>query len=141
MDLKNYSTPGFLVLTISQSLLKLMSIELVIPSYHLILSCLFLLLPLVFPSIKVFSLLSLREAKYSLKTPHVCMLSHVQFFVTPGFLAHHASLSMRFSQKEYRSGLSFPPPGNLPDSGIEPGSSVAFALVGGSFTTESPGKP
>ena len=41
--------------TISQSLLKLMSIESVIPSDHLILCHPFLLLPSIFPSIRVFS--------------------------------------------------------------------------------------
>ena len=41
--------------TISQSLFKLMSIESVMPSNHLILCHPFLLLPSVFPSIKVFS--------------------------------------------------------------------------------------
>ena len=41
--------------TISQSLLKLMSIELVMPSNHLILCRPLLLLPSVFPSIRVFS--------------------------------------------------------------------------------------
>ena len=41
--------------TIFQSLLNLMSIELVIPSNHLILCCLFLFLPSVFPNIRVFS--------------------------------------------------------------------------------------
>ena len=41
--------------TISWSLLKLMSIELVIPSNHLFLCCPLLFLPSVFPSIKVFS--------------------------------------------------------------------------------------
>ena len=40
--------------TISQSLLKLMSMESVIPSNHLILSCPFLLLPSIFPSTRVF---------------------------------------------------------------------------------------
>ena len=45
----------FLSFTISQSLLKLMSIELVMPSNHLILSCPLLLLPSIFPSIRVFS--------------------------------------------------------------------------------------
>ena len=38
-----------------QSLLKLMSIELVMPSNHLILCCLLFLLPSIFPSIRVFS--------------------------------------------------------------------------------------
>ena len=41
--------------TISQSLLKLMSIESVMPSNHLILCCPLLLSPSIFPSIRVFS--------------------------------------------------------------------------------------
>ena len=41
-------------ITISQSLLKLMSIELVMPSNHLVLCCPFLLLPFIFPRIRVF---------------------------------------------------------------------------------------
>ena len=41
--------------TISQSLLKLMSIESVMPSNHLILNSSLFLLPLIFPSIRVFS--------------------------------------------------------------------------------------
>ena len=41
--------------TISQSLLKLTFIELVMPSNHLILCCPLLLLPSIFPSIRVFS--------------------------------------------------------------------------------------
>ena len=41
--------------TISRNLLKLIFIESVMPSNHLILCHLFLLLPLIFPSIRVFS--------------------------------------------------------------------------------------
>ena len=41
--------------TISQSLLKIMSIALLIPSNHLVLCHPFLLLPSIFPSIRVFS--------------------------------------------------------------------------------------
>ena len=44
-----------LSVTNSRSLLKLMSIESVMPSNHLILCCPFLLLPSVCPSIRVFS--------------------------------------------------------------------------------------
>ena len=44
-----------LSITNSQSLLKLMSVESVMPSNHLILCCPLLLLPSIFPSIKVFS--------------------------------------------------------------------------------------
>ena len=46
---------AFLSITNSQSLLRLMSIESVMPSNHLILHCPLLLLPLNFPSIRVFS--------------------------------------------------------------------------------------
>ena len=35
-------------------------------------------------------------------------------------VAHQASLSMGFFRQEYWSGLPFPPPGDLPHSGIEP---------------------
>ena len=47
--------PGFPVFSIFQSLPKLVSIELVMPSNHLILCCPLLLLPSVFPGIRVFS--------------------------------------------------------------------------------------
>ena len=53
--------------TISQSLLKLMFIELVMLSNHFILCCLLLLLPSTFPSIRVFSselALGIRSPKY-----------------------------------------------------------------------------
>ena len=56
-----------LSVTNSCSLLKLMSIELVMPSNHLILCCLLLLLPSIFPSIRVFSdesVLLIRWPKY-----------------------------------------------------------------------------
>ena len=46
---------GSLSFTISQSLIKLMSTESVMPSNHLILCCHRLLLPSIFPSIRVFS--------------------------------------------------------------------------------------
>ena len=54
--------------TISWSLLKLMSIESLMPSNHLILCCPLLLLPSIFPSIRVFSnesALHIRWPKYS----------------------------------------------------------------------------
>ena len=54
-DCMDCSMPGFPVITFSRSLLKLMSIELVMPSNHLILCHLLLLLPSIFLSIRVFS--------------------------------------------------------------------------------------
>ena len=47
--------PGFLSFTISQSLLKLVSIESIVPSNSLILCHPLLLLPSIFPSIRVLS--------------------------------------------------------------------------------------
>ena len=57
----------FLSITNSQSLLKLMCMESVMPSNHLILCCPLLLLPSFFPSIRVFSnesVLCIRWPKY-----------------------------------------------------------------------------
>ena len=54
-DPMDCSTPGFPVHHQLRSLLKLMSIELVMPSNHLILCCPLLVLPSIFPSIRVFS--------------------------------------------------------------------------------------
>ena len=51
MDCSNQASLSF---TISQSLIKLMSIELKMPSNHLILCPFLLLLPSIFPSIRVF---------------------------------------------------------------------------------------
>ena len=45
---------------------------------------------------------------------------------------------MGFSRQEYWSGLPFPPPGDLPDPGIKPGSP---ALEADALTSEPPGKP
>ena len=54
-------------------------------------------------------------------------------FGIPWAVALQALLSMRFPRQEYWSGLQFPPPGNLPNPGIEPESP---ALAGVFFTIE-----
>ena len=51
--------------------------------------------------------------------------------------ALHAPLSMGFSRQEYWSGLPCPPPGDLPDLGIEPESLMSSALGGGFFITST----
>ena len=55
-------------------------------------------------------------------------------FVTPWTAAHQAPLSMVFPRQKYWNGLPFPPPGGLPDLGIEPVSPAFPALAGGFFT-------
>ena len=64
-------------------------------------------------------------------------LSHVELFVTPWTAAHQALLSMGFSRQEYWSGLPFPSPRDLPDSGIKPKSP---ALQADSLLSEPLGK-
>ena len=52
-------------------------------------------------------------------------------------VAHQPPLSMGFSRQEDWSGLPFPPPGDLPDSGIKPKSLASCALVGRFFTANA----
>ena len=55
---------------------------------------------------------------------------------TPWTVAFQATLFKEFSRKEYWSGLPFPPPGDLPDSGIKLISLVSPELAGKFFTTD-----
>ena len=105
----------------SWSLLKLMFIESVMPSSHLILCRPLLLLPSVFPSIRVFSNVS-------------------QSLANPWTVAHQAPLSMGFSRQENWSELPCPPPGGLSDPGINPTMSWISGIADRLFTTELPGK-
>ena len=59
----------------------------------------------------------------------------------PMACTHQASLSMGFFRQEYWSGLPFPPPGHLPNPGIEPTSPVSPALQADSLPTKLLGKP
>ena len=63
-DPMDCSTQGFSVLTISRSLLKLMSIDSLMPSKNLILCCPILLLPSIFSSIRIFSTKSTLHIKW-----------------------------------------------------------------------------
>ena len=49
-------------------------------------------------------------------------LSRVQLFATPWTVAYQVPPSMGFSRQEYWSGWPFPSPGDLPYTGIKPGS-------------------
>ena len=56
--------------------------------------------------------------------------------MAPWTVACQAPLSMGSPRQEYWSGLPFPPPGDLPDTGIEPTSLVSLELAGGSLSPE-----
>ena len=63
--------------------------------------------------------------------------SCVGLLATLWTVAHQAPQSLGFSRQEYRSGLPCPPPGDLPDPGIEPVSLMSPAPAGGVFTTNA----
>ena len=60
-------------------------------------------------------------------------LNHIRLIETTRTVACQAPLSREFSRQEYRSGLPFPAPGDLPDPGIELASLVSPALEVGSL--------
>ena len=78
--LSNSATPwtaahqASLSFTISQSLLKLMFIESVMPSNHLVLCCPLLFLPSIFPSIRIFS---------NKSALHIRWLKYCSFSISP----------------------------------------------------------
>ena len=61
----------------------------------------------------------------------------VPLFEIPWTVARQAPLSMGFPRQEYWSGLSCPPPGDLPDPKVEPASLMSPALADGFFTTSA----
>ena len=70
----------------------------------------------------------------------MCMLSnfsHVWLFATLWTVARQAPLSVEFSRQEYWSGFPCPPPGDLPDPGIELASLMSLALAGRFFITST----
>ena len=66
---------------------------------------------------------------------------HVRFFATPWTVARQAPLSMGFSRQESWSGLPRPPPGDLPNPGIEPTSPMSPALQADSLRLSHRGSP
>ena len=83
--------------TISQTLLKFMSIELVMPSNHFIVCCPLLRLPSIFPSIRVFSsesTLHIKCLKYSPLLGAHTLVSMISFsFIDPFVIIYHPLLS------------------------------------------------
>ena len=72
------------------------------------------------------------------------MLNCVRLFETLWTVPHQAPLSMGFFillQARMLEWVAIPPPGDLPNPGIEPVSLVPAALAGDSLLLASPGKP
>ena len=69
----------------------------------------------------------------------LCMLSHsvMSDSATQWTVACQTPLSMGFFRQEYWSEFPCPPPGDLPDSGIEPMSLMSPALQADFFATST----
>ena len=81
-----------------------------------------------------------RKRGVTMRCHSTCILSHfrpVQLFVTTWTVGCQTSLSMGFSRQEYWNGLPCPPPGDLPDPGIEPAPLMSVALAEKFFTTST----
>ena len=73
----------------------------------------------------------------------ICCVLYAQSCLTfcdPMNCSLWALLSIKLSRQKYYSGLPFPPPGNLPDPGIEPTSPAFPGLQVDSLSTESLGR-
>ena len=68
-------------------------------------------------------------------------ISRFRLFATLDTIARQAPLSMGFSRQEYWSELPCPPPGDLPNSEIKPGSRGAPALQAESLLLSHQGSP
>ena len=79
------------------------------------------------------------KVKMKLNCSVLCQVTSVvsNFSATPRIVVHQAPLSMQFSTEEYWSQLPCPPPGDLPDTGIELASLMSPVLVGGFFATRA----
>ena len=83
------------------------------------------------------------KSAYLTAAQHPCELSRsvVSNSLQPRGLQPARFLALwGFSRREYWSGLPFPPPGDLPDPGIEPRPPVSPARAGGFFTHRATGQ-
>ena len=81
---------------------------------------------------------------YWMPYTYVCILSHfscVRLFAAPWTVACLAPLSRGFSRQEYWSGLPCPPPGDLPDPGMNTHLLRLLHWQVGSLLLAPPGKP
>ena len=75
---------------------------------------------------------------------HLCLLScfsHVSLWAALWTIVYQAPLSVGLSRQEYWRGLLGPPPGDLPNPGIQPVSLCLLHCWVGSLPPAPPGKP
>ena len=91
-----------------------------------------------FPGVQVLFLTKIMFAHFIYDSSSVRCSVMSNSLGPPWTIVFQASLSIGFSRQEYRSGLPFPSPGDLPNPGIKPRSP---ALQAYSLLSEPPGKP
>ena len=106
-----------------------------LPRLSTILSKLLTLCELQFPPLQTGIINCLAPLWYSIKLrAFICIVgvlncfSHIRLFVTLWTVAHQAPLSIGFFWQEYWSGLSYPPPADIPNPWIKPSSPTSPAL-------------
>ena len=85
----------------------------------------------------VYIVINVEKAAAIIRVHACCGPSVMSSFSWLWIVAHLAPLSMGYSRQEHWSGLPCPPPGNLPNPGIEPRSFMSPTLVGRFFTTRA----
>ena len=78
-----------------------------------------------------------RTGKGGTRARMLSCFSRVRLFSTAWTVARQAPLSLGFSRQEHQSGLPHPPPGDLPDPGMEPESLRSPTMAGRFFTTSA----
>ena len=76
-----------------------------------------------------------------ISAPTALVFSCVRLLATLWTVAHQALLSIGFSRQEYWSGLPYPPPGDLPNPGIESASPMSPVSQADSLSAEPLRKP
>ena len=87
---------------------------------------------------KAFGDLPIWEQRYDFLP--IAQMLQSRLTLWPWTVAHQVPLSMGFSRQEYWSGLPCPPPGDLPNPGMEPTSPEISWIAGEFFTTGLSGK-
>ena len=87
---------------------------------HLVMLFIMIIYMYIYPGVCMYWVDQNVRSGFFIRWMMVEWLSRVWLFATPWSVALQAPLSMGLSRQEYRSGLPFPSPGDLPDPGIEP---------------------
>ena len=86
----------------------------------------------------LFALSTDNQELVRISTCALCHFSHICLFAALWTITSQAPLSMRFSRQEYWSGLLYPPPGDIPDPGMEPTSPMSPTFTDGFFLSLAP---